>query len=476
MTASLNSNQGPLTIAEAAELIRTRRLSPVDLVEQCLDTIDRLDGKAHAFIAVLRESARAAARKADEEIAAGRYRGPMHGIPIALKDIYETKGVATTGHSALTRDYVPTEDATTTKMLADAGAINLGKLATWEFAIGGPSRDLPWPPSVNPWMPDRCPGGSSSGTGTAVAAGMILGGMGSDTGGSIRFPAARCGIAGIKATYGRVSRAGVMPLSFSLDNAGPMAWTAEDCAIMLQSVAGYDPRDPASADVPVPDYRAALTGDIADLRIGVLRQFYEHDAPADEDMIAAAEAAISQLSAMGARIVDMPALPHLRDFMGVATIISRSEAYAIHEETLKSSPHLYGEVTRDRMMMGAFFTAADYIQALRARRELVDSLGAAMADVDLVVLPTVPTAAPPLDGQDTHFLLRNRPLYTQPFNATGNPAASVCDGFSGDGLPLSLQIVGHHFDEATVLRCADAYERATDFRKIRPEHSLLLAA
>jgi aspartyl-tRNA(Asn)/glutamyl-tRNA(Gln) amidotransferase subunit A len=246
-----------LTIAEAGALIGKRELSPVDLTESRLSRIERLDGKLHSFIRVLREPALTAARAAEAEIMAGNRRGPLHGIPIGLKDIYETKGVPTTGHSKILIDHVPQQDATSVRRLTDAGAIVLGKLATHEFALGGPSFDLPWPPARNPWDTSRFTGGSSSGTGAAVAAGLVLGGTGSDTGGSIRGPAAFCGLAGLKPSYGRISRAGILPLAFSLDHAGPMAWTAEDCAIMLQAMAGHDARDPASADRPVPDYASA---------------------------------------------------------------------------------------------------------------------------------------------------------------------------------------------------------------------------
>src|SRR6516162_2419320 len=236
-----------LTIAEAGALIARRELSPVELVQSRLTRIERLDGKLHSFIRVLGDEALAAARSAEAEIIAGRSRGPLHGIPIGLKDIYETKGVPTTGHSKVMIDHVPLRDATVVQRFSEAGAIVLGKLATHEFAFGGPSFDLPWPPARNPWDTTRFTGGSSSGTGAAVAAGLVLGGTGSDTGGSIRNPATYCGLAGIKPTYGLVSRMGILPLSFSLDHAGPLAWTTEDCAILLQAMAGHDPRDPASA-------------------------------------------------------------------------------------------------------------------------------------------------------------------------------------------------------------------------------------
>src|SRR5579863_10466358 len=289
-----------LTIAEAARLIEKKELSPVELVDSRLDRIARLDGRLHSFIRVLAEEARRDARVAEAEIAAGHYRGPLHGIPIGLKDIYETAGVATTGHSKVMQNHVPQADAFSVKKLRDAGAVVMGKLATHEFALGGPSFDLPWPPARNPWDVSRFTGGSSSGTGAAVAAGLVLCGTGSDTGGSIRGPAAYCGLAGIKPTYGLCSRAGILPLAFSLDHAGPMAWTAEDCAIMLQAMAGHDPADPASANVAIPDFRSALTGDVKGLRIGLIRHFYTTDNEANAATRDAIDAAARKYEEMGA--------------------------------------------------------------------------------------------------------------------------------------------------------------------------------
>lgn len=471
----LTNERPPLTIAEAARLIEAGKLSPVELVQDCLGRIDALDGTYHAFITVLHDAAMSAARKAQAEIEAGDYRGPLHGIPIGLKDIYQTVGVTTTAHSRVAADHVPEEDATTTALLAASGAVNLGKLATWEFAIGGPSFDLPWPPAGNPWNPEHDPGGSSSGTGTAVAAGMVLGGMGSDTGGSIRFPAALCGIAGIKPSYGRVSRTGVMPLSFSLDHAGPMAWTSEDCALMLQAIAGHDPRDPASADVPVPDYRAALDGRMTGLRVGMLRQFYEVDAPAEPEVACAVEDSVAVFRDLGAEIVEVPPLSPMADYLAAAFLISRTEAFSIHEDGLRRTPELYGDYARARMCVGALVSGADYMQALRRRRELCVELAEVMREIDLLILPTTPTTAPKLGGYGRHFNF-DRPLYTGPFNLTGSPAMSVCCGFGDGQLPIGMQIVGRPFAEATVLRAGDAYERATRWRQTRPEVAALVAA
>src|SRR5881227_788962 len=298
-----------LTIAEAARLIEQHELSPVELVDSRLARIEKLDGRLHSFIRVLADQARADARAAEAEIEAGKYRGPLHGIPIGLKDIYETAGVATTGHSKVIQDHVPKADAFSVKKLRDAGAVAMGKLATHEFALGGPSFDLPWPPARNPWDTTRFTGGSSSGTGASVAAGLVLGGTGTDTGGSIRGPAAFCGLAGIKPTYGLISRMGILPLSFSLDHIGPMAWTAEDCAIMLQALAGHDPRDPASANRPIPDYAGALGGGIKGVRIGVIHHFHETDHKVSADTQRGISAAIDTLRGLGAEISEVQLSP-----------------------------------------------------------------------------------------------------------------------------------------------------------------------
>src|SRR5205814_8158334 len=294
-----------LTIAEAARLIEQRELSPVELIDSRLDRIQRLDGRLNSFIRVLADDARAAARTAEAEIAAGRYRGPLHGIPIGLKDIYETAGVATTGHSKVMQDHVPAADAFSVARLRAAGAVVLGKLATHEFAFGGPSFDLPWPPARNPWNRDHFTAGSSSGTGAAVAAGLSLGGTGSDTGGSIRGPAALCGIAGLKPTYGLSSRTGILPLAFSLDHAGPMAWTAEDCGLLLQDMAGHDPEDPASIDRPVPDFTPELGKGVKGLRIGVVRHFFETDHRASDATRAGIDSAMDFFRKEGAEVRDI---------------------------------------------------------------------------------------------------------------------------------------------------------------------------
>jgi aspartyl-tRNA(Asn)/glutamyl-tRNA(Gln) amidotransferase subunit A len=453
-----------LTIADAAQLIRARKLSPVELTEACIDRVRALDGSLHAFIRLLADSALAEAKVAEAEIAAGRWKGPLHGIPIGLKDIYNTAGIATTGHSALFRDHVPDADATTVRLLRAAGAIVLGKLSTMEFAIGGPSFDLPWPPARNPWDLERQPGGSSSGSGVAIATGLCIGAMGTDTGGSIRNPAAWCGIAGIKPTYGRVSRHGILPLSFTMDHGGPMCWTSEDCALMMQVLSGHDPLDPGSADEAVPDFAAAIGAGISGLRIGVIRHFFERDLAPAAETGAALEAALPVLQKLGATVQDVTLSP-LQVFGDVGTLISRAEAYALHERYLTTTPELYGASGRGRLMAGAFVRGADYVNALRHRTRLVAEIAEAMREVDVLIVPTVTDVAPKFENDPS---LTFGASYTRPFNVTGNPALSVCNGFSAAGLPLSMQIVGRPFEDHVALQVGDAFEKATGFRSVRP--------
>jgi aspartyl-tRNA(Asn)/glutamyl-tRNA(Gln) amidotransferase subunit A len=455
-----------LTIAEAARLIQRKELSPVELVESRLDRISRLDGSLNSFICVMAEEARAAAAAAEAEIAAGYYRGPLHGIPIGLKDLYETAGIATTGHSKVMQGHVPRADAFTVTRLRDAGAIVLGKLATHEFALGGPSFDLPWPPARNPWDTNHMPGGSSSGTGAAVAAGLVLGGTGSDTGGSIRNPATYCGLAGIKPTYGLVSRTGILPLAFSLDHAGPLAWTTEDCAILLQAMAGHDPRDPASADHSAPDYRNQLQGPVKGLRVGLIRHFYERDNVANAATQQAIVEAVKAVENLGCNLREVTLSP-LADWAACGGVILNAEAYAIHEANLRTRFTDYGEIFRDRMVLAGLVTGADYVQALRLRRELVDELDRAMVDLDLVMTAVTPSEAPRIDT-GSKFATLDRPSLAMPFNVTGSPAMSVCCGFGDSGLPLSFQIAGKRFADATVLRLGHAYEQATPWRDRRP--------
>jgi aspartyl-tRNA(Asn)/glutamyl-tRNA(Gln) amidotransferase subunit A len=356
-----------LTIAQASAQIKARALSPVELTQAFLERIKRFDSGLDSHLRVLEEQALADAKQAESEIAAGNWKGPLHGIPIGLKDIYNT-------------DHIPAEDAFTVTLLRQAGAVITGKLATWEFAIGGSSFDLPWPPARNPWNVKLDPSGSSSGSAVAVAAGLCMGAMGSDTGGSIRGPAAWCGIAGHKPTYGLLSRRGILPLSFSLDHAGPMCWTSEDCALMMQVLVRHDPLDPGSARIPPADYTAALGNSLSGLRIGVLRHFFETDLLTDPETIAALENSVVALRDMGAVIGDVRLSP-FGAYADCGSLISRSEAYSIHQHWLRTCPERYGAFGRHRLMAGAFIHAADYINAQRERTRLVAEFAETMKTV-----------------------------------------------------------------------------------------------
>ncbi|MBS0643306.1 MAG: amidase [Proteobacteria bacterium] len=454
-----------LTIAEASRRIRERSLSPVELCQAYLDRISTHDGALNAYILVLHEQALAAARQAEAEIAAGKWKGPLHGIPLGIKDIYDTAGVATTGHSALCRDRVPPEDATTVRLLREAGAVILGKTATWEFAIGGVSFDLPWKPARNPWDKTLDPAGSSSGSGAGVASGLCMAAMGTDTGGSIRSPAAWNGIAGLKPTYGLVSRRGVMPLSFTLDHAGPMCWTAEDCALMMQVLAAHDPLDPGSANPGPIDFTSGLGGNLSGLRIGVVRHFFEKDAPADTVVVDALEQALGVFQKSGAVLKDVSLAP-LETYYDLCALIMGPESFSIHQKGLTGTPELYGALARVRIGAGAFISGTDYVNALRLRAKLVAQAAEVMKDVDVLVTPTRHTPPEPLGQYDVNS---GRRFYTRPFNVLGLPALSVCSGFTGNHLPLSMQIVGRPFEDALVLKVGDAFEKATPYRQMRPE-------
>jgi aspartyl-tRNA(Asn)/glutamyl-tRNA(Gln) amidotransferase subunit A len=454
------------TIAEAARLIAAKQLSPVELTRACLDRVQALDGKLHAFVHLTEERALAEARAAEAAIMAGGPKGPLHGIPIGLKDIVDTKGIPTTCQSKILQDNVPDADAACAEQLAAAGTVLIGKTTTHEFADGGPSFDLPQPPARNPWNTEHFTAGSSSGTGAGVAAGLILGGIGTDTGGSIRGPAALCGIAGIKPTYGLVSRAGVAPAAFSLDHIGPMAWTAEDCALMLQALAGHDPRDPASADRPVPDYTAALGSGIKGLKIGVIHHFHEVDYKVSDGTRRGIDAAIATLRELGAEIREVQLAP-LQDWGACGSLISITERATAYEEWSRTRLGDFGERVQRRLMLGALVSGVDYVQAVRRRRELRAELQRAMAGLDIVLTAAAPNEAPKIDEVPLWDLF-DRPSFTMPFNVAGYPAISVCAGFGEGGLPVAVQLAAKPFQEATLLRVADAFEKATPFRNTRP--------
>ncbi len=456
-----------MTIAEMADALEAKTLSPVELTESLLRRIEALNPQLNAFITVTAEAALDAAREAERDMAGGVYLGPMHGVPFGLKDIYDTKGILTSGHSKTCADRIPTEDATTTAKLLAAGAILMGKLSTHEFAHGGPSFDLPWPPARNPWKTDCFTGGSSSGSGAAVASGMLPGAMGSDTGGSIRTPAGLCGLAGMKPTYGLVSRFGVLPNSFTFDTCGPMTWTVEDAAIMLQVLAGHDPRDPASADQPVPDYRAGLSEDIRGLRIGAVRHFWEEELPANEETRQSMDAAVEVFRGLGAIVEDVRLEP-MQIYTDVKLLIAEAELFSIHSPTLRERPQDYGFDFRGRVIPACLFTADDYVQAQKQRRKLVDAMRPIYEKYDVLIAPSTYGPASRIDDHSTVSFWQ-KPKITTVFNVTAGPALSLCAGFSESGLPLPMQIVGRPFEDATVLKAGYAFEKATPWRDRRPD-------
>ena len=456
-----------LTIHQAGELMRRGELSPVELTRACLDRIADTDDRLHSFILLLADEALEQARVAESEMLRGEYRGPMHGIPFALKDLYDTAGIRTTSGSRVDIERVPTRDATTTARLKDAGGILLGKLAMHEFALGGPDWTTPFEPACNPWNLNHITGGSSSGSGSAVASGQALGALGSCTGGSIRGPASLCGIVGLKPTYGRVSRYGVVTLSWSQDHAGPMTWTVEDTAYMLQAIAGHDPKDPTSSKAPVPDYSRSLREDIRGLRLGMPRHyFFDPDPSVNAEVVATVEKAIGELESLGARVqeVSLPSLDYIR---AANSVIMVSEAYAYHEPNLKSRPEEFGEIVRGRFRVGGMMTASDYLQAQRvrtwARREFAD----VMQNVDLLVTPTMTQPAAAFEGYDPSSTARGR-SFTAPFNATGLPAISVPCGFTESGLPVGMQFAGKPFDEPGVIQAAYTYQQHARWYDQRP--------
>ena len=456
-----------LTITEAAAGLRRKEFSPLDLTRACLERIEAVDGKLHSFITVTADVALKQAKQAEQEFLSDKDRGPLHGIPIALKDLYATKGIRTTCHSAVLQDWVPDYNATAVTRLADAGTILLGKLGMHEFAFGGPSVDAPFPAVRNPWNTDYIPGGSSSGSAAALAAGFCCGALGSDTGGSIRTPSSHCSVVGIKPTYGRVSRQGVVPLSWSLDHAGPMARTVEDCAILLQAIAGHDAKDSASANVAVPDFRAGLKQGIKGLRIGVPRDnWFNEQKGTDPQTEAVFNDALKTLESLGAMFVEIDGRPFAIARKANQTILV-AEAYAYHEKRFHEAPEKFGSSVRTRMLEGAFLSAADYITALRGRTALNEQIRANFSRVEVFATPTAPRPPEAFASMDPNEQ-NLRPNFTNPFNLTGLPAISVPCGFTQGELPVGLQIVARPFEEATAFRIAYAYEQATEWHERRP--------
>jgi aspartyl-tRNA(Asn)/glutamyl-tRNA(Gln) amidotransferase subunit A len=452
------------SISELAVRLRRREISPVEITRGCLTRIEKRDAALNAFITVMAESALAEARRAEAEILRGEWRGPLHGVPLALKDLIDVAGVRTTAASALLRDHVPSHDAEVVRRLRQAGAVIIGKNNLHEFAYGGSSLVSHFGDVHNPWDVGRIAGGSSGGSAAAVAAGLAYAAIGTDTAGSIREPAALCGCVGLKPTYGRVSSRGVIPLSRSLDHVGPLAATVEDAAIVLQAIAGYDADDVGSVDVPVADYSSALREGAKQLRVGVPREYFFDDL--DPEVASAIEHALRKISSLGAELRDVKLeVPTDRTLQG-------AESYAYHAENVAKSPELYQPETLRRIRSGETVTTAEYIQRRREMDEARRNISQVFADMDVLVTPTMPMAAPAIADLKADpealrpaelKLLRN----TRPFNVWGLPAISVPCGFTQSGLPIGLQIAGPHWREDLVLRVAHAYEQATVWDKAR---------
>ena len=454
-----------LSIAELSRLIAARTLSPVDLVDALAARIERFDGQTRAFITPTLDLAREQARRAEAELAAGRSRGHLHGIPFALKDIYDTRGILTSAHSRVFLDRIPDADATATARLYEAGGVLLGKLATHEMAHAGPSFDLPWPPARNPWNLAHFTGGSSSGSGAAVAAGLAPVALGSDTGGSIRGPASLCGVVGLMPTFGLVSRAGVVTNSYTFDHCGPLARTVEDCALVLEALAGYDPKDAGSARRPIPRYRDALGQDLRGLRIGVLRHHWEDDLPASDDVRAAMDAALDVLRRLGAELEECRVRPLARYF-DVKIVIAESEILSVHQPNLIARPGDFGADFRARVLPAVLFTANDYVQATREHRRLMLEMAPLYERYDAFVTAGMGEAPRLADYRSLSFW--QKPSLLTAWNVTSQPVLALPNGFGRKGLPLGMQILGRPFGEEAILRVGHAYERATEWHARRP--------
>jgi aspartyl-tRNA(Asn)/glutamyl-tRNA(Gln) amidotransferase subunit A len=457
-----------LSATEAGQLLRARKLSPVELTDAFLARIERVDDRIKSYLLVDAAGAKAKAKAAETEIMAGRWRGPLHGIPYGVKDTFYTKGLRACANSRVLLDVVPDYDATVVEKLDAVGAILLGKLNTWEYGtgLGLVYHDAAFAHSTNPWKHGYFTGGSSTGSGAAVAAGTAMFALGADTGGSIRAPAAGCGIQGFKPTYGRVSRHGILPNCWSLDVAGPMTWSIEDSAHVLQAIAGFDDRDPGCADVPVPSYLDRLADGVAGLTIGIVRDI-GHPVGIDAANAAGLEDVASVLKDAGARLVEvaLPGPPLI--FRQVTTLISGSERASAHERDFIEHGDKMGRELRDSIMAGLAARSVDYLAAQRRRRELAAAVDAVVTGVDAVLLPgTLHTAPPASDADKVKAFMSD--AMTTAFNISGHPALVLRTGFDHDGLPTNAQIVGRYFDEATVLRVAHAYEHAREWHKRRP--------
>lgn len=441
-----------LSIAEAGRRLRAGEIRSVDLTEACLSQIDAVEPTVNAFITVLAERALEESRRADEELRAGQDRGPLHGIPVAVKDLCQTKGVRTTAGSDILRDWVPDEDATVVRRLREGGAVLLGKLNLHEFAYGVTSANRWYGPVANPWDPERHPGGSSGGSGAAVAAYECFMAIGTDTGGSIRIPAALCGVVGLMPTYGLVSRAGVVPLAWSLDHVGPLARTVEDVALTLNVLAGYDPADPTSVEVPGFDAAAELGQGIEGVRVGVLWEAFDR---VNDDVRTPCEAGVRTLAALGARVVGVE-LPYFAEMAATRVLVAEAATY--HARWLAEMPERYSDDLRALFLRGLAVTAVEYVSDLRLRRRFTTHVQERMREVDVIVLPTCPMVACRFEEIDA-TVYRYASL-TSPWDHTGQPVISVPCGFGEGGMPVGLSFAGRPFEEALLCRVAHAFEQA----------------
>ncbi len=455
-----------LTLTEASGLIAKQEISSEELTQAHLERTYQLEPELNCFITQTPDLALERARAADLEIQQGDSRGSLHGIPIALKDLYETRGIITTAGSLFFEDWVPEENGVVVERLEDAGTVILGKLNMHEIALGVTNNNPHFGACHNPWDTDRSPGGSSGGSGAALAAGLCMGSMGSDTGGSIRIPASLCGIVGLKPTFGRVSLRGVVPLSWNLDHPGPMARHVNDVALLLQEVAGYDPLDPASVDVPVPDYLVQLTGGVRGWRIAVAEDKYF--AKAEDEILSLVRNAAEEFASLGAQIsyVEFPGAYEAARGNG---LMVTSDAAAFHKERRTEQPEKFGVDIRQRLETGAAYTSSEYSLARRNQSVVRRKFENFFEDYDLLLSPTTPIPAPHLEGPDAVEQAGKLTRFTAPFNFTGLPAISIPCGYTDQGLPVGLQIVTRPWGEAALLRAAQAYESATAWHERRPD-------
>ena len=454
------------TLMDVAQQIHARKLSPVDLTRQMLDRIDALDPRFHSYVTVLADRALAQAKAAEAEIAGGHYRGPLHGVPLAVKDLCFMKGTVTTCGSQMLTEWMPDQNATVVWKLQQAGAVILGKLHLTEFALRWhhPYRPIP----LNPWGEGRWPGVSSSGSGVATAAGLCFGAIGTDTGGSIRFPAASCGTVGLKPTYGRVSRAGVFPLAASLDHIGPLTRSVADAAAMLQAIAGPDPLDPTASRRPVPDYLGALAQGVAGLRIGVDERYITEGV--HPDVSAAVKEAVRVLAELGAHIVAVTVPePDMQATTQAWLTLTGADALVAHEGMYPERAADYGPF-RELLDNTAKLRAQDYAKAHALRETFAAQFDPLFDQMDLLLCPTMPTTAPMMDAQGNATIQEGyvRTRYTYVFNFSRNPTISLPCGFDSNGLPISLQFVGRHFEEDLLCRAGHAYEQATEWHTRKP--------